>query len=174
MRRVRQDETSATLGRRATLRSSRSIRCLCVVPEGTRFTYYAHPGLTSWATIVSSFGLRFVASLLFTLRLSLTANCQLLVASSLPTRQIAQFRVKLNDLGRLTLHGVVNSIDDGIRLRLPKSLLQHVAERLHVRLFLEVGPTVARQNQHKGPGVAAVGQRIPFEIDRPLCRSEEH
>src|ERR1019366_6733811 len=92
----------------------------------------------------------------------------LLGASSLLTRQIAQFRVKLDDFDRLTLHGVVNSIDDGIRLRLPESLLQHFAERLHVRFLLEVGPTAARQNEHKLARVAAARQCVPFEIHRPL------
>src|ERR1017187_4155980 len=53
-------------------------------------------------------------------------------------------------------------------LRLSESIVQHVAERLHVRLLLEVCPTAARQNEHKGPGVAAACQCVPFEIDWPL------
>jgi len=59
--------------------------------------------------------------------------------------QVTQIGTELDDLARLFFHGMVNSIDNGIRLCLSKSFFEHVAEGLHVGLLLEVCPIFAGQ-----------------------------
>ena len=61
------------------------------------------------------------------------------------TWQVTQIGTKLDGLARLFFHGMVDSIDYGICLRLSKSFFEHVAEGLHVGFVLEVCPTVAWQ-----------------------------
>jgi len=59
--------------------------------------------------------------------------------------QVTQIGTELDDLAHPFFHGMVNSIDNGIRLRLSKSFFEHVAEGLHVGLLLEVCPIFAGQ-----------------------------
>lgn len=59
--------------------------------------------------------------------------------------QVTQIGTKLDRLNRLFLHGMVDSIGDGIRLLLSKGFFEHVAEGFHIRFVLEVCPIVVRQ-----------------------------
>src|SRR6516165_3071658 len=57
---------------------------------------------------------------------------------------------------------------DRVRLPLPECILEHFAERLRIRLVLEVSPTGTREHQDIRSTASAVSQHVPLVVYRPL------
>src|ERR1700757_5245887 len=83
--------------------------------------------------------------------------------------QVAQLRMELDDRAGFLLDRRINSVHDRIRFRLSESFLEHIPERLHLRLVFEVRPVGMGPDQHKYSCGAAARQFVPIVIGGPLC-----